>query len=93
MKEVCDFVAVIPLYTPLLTHLNVISCSLVREEDLLAVSSQLTDLEIAYNRDLGCSPKATKMLKYFDVMSPRQFAMTKRLNRMIDRTSGNAGSC
>ncbi|KAL5268599.1 hypothetical protein ACHWQZ_G002447 [Mnemiopsis leidyi] len=82
VHQLCDFVLHIPLYTPSLVHLNVISCSLIREEDLLAVSAQLPDLEIAYNRDLGCSPKTTKMLRYFDVMSPRQFAMTNRLHRM-----------
>jgi len=86
VPALCDFVALIPLYTPSLAHLNVISCSLIREEDLLAVAAQLPDLQIAYNRDLGCSPKTTKMLKYFDLMSPRQFAMTNRLHRMSGST-------
>ncbi|XP_063683525.1 F-box/LRR-repeat protein fbxl-1-like [Bolinopsis microptera] len=86
VPKLCDLVALIPLYTPSLAHLNVISCSRIREEDLLAVAAQLPDLQIAYNRDLGCSPKTTKMLKYFDLMSPRQFAMTNRLHRMSGST-------
>ena len=79
--NVCDFVLLLPIYNPSLIHLNVVSCSLVREEDLVSLSAQLPDLEIAYNRDLGCSPKSNKVLRYFDVMSPRQFAMVKKVHK------------
>lgn len=79
VKQLSDFVALIPHYCPELRYLNVISCSMVREDDLRQLSTALTELQIAYNRDLGCSPKSFRILRYFDIMSPRQFAISREV--------------
>ena len=42
-----------------------------QEADLRRLAGTLPYIEIAYNRDLGCSPRSVHMLRYFDIMSPR----------------------